>query len=345
MIRNKSGFSTRTSSSMLRILIQHMSNLGLPDAGTYLKGKVSDEVLADIDGLVPETIYDDFLNECAELSQDPFFGLHLGKHLHLQKAGVLGFLLMNADTWGNCFRAFVKFQSTFNEAVKLEIQERGKSIRVQFHLLGGQKSGRHMIESYYSAIRTHFHHLTDHKLVYQKVGLAFSLGKNSSEYEKILGIIPESTSENYLEFSADYFALPILNSDPNLIQFFEKTLHEKMSSSESLSLLRKVKQELIKRLSNGSPRTILEISKQFGMSERNLQAKLEQEGTTFREVHDQVQADFATRFLGSGSPTSEVAYLLGFAEVAAFQRAYKRWTGITPGEARKANKSQTKLLQ
>ena len=323
---------------MLRILIQYMSHLGFPDVATYLKGKVPDDVLADIDGLVPEAIYDDFLNVCAERSQDPFFGLHLGQHLHLQKAGVLGFLLMNADTWGNCFRAFVKFQSTFNEAVKLELQDRGKIVRVHFHLLGGQKSGRHTIESYYSAIKSHCHHLTDRPLVYQRVGLTFPIGKDSSEYQKILGIVPECSSENFLEIFSDYFALPILNSDPNLIQFFEKTLYEKMSSSESLSFSRKVKQELIKRVSNGLPRTILEISKQFGMSERNLQAKLELEETTFREVHDQVQADLATRFLESGSPTSEVAYVLGFSEVSAFQRAYKRWTGITPGEARKSGK-------
>jgi len=61
---------------------------------------------------------------------------------------------------------------------------------------------------------------------------------------------------------------------------------------------------------------------------------LEQENTSFRQIYDEAQADFALRFLKNGSPISEVAYALGFSEPSAFQRAFKRWTGMTPGQAR-----------
>jgi AraC-like DNA-binding protein len=72
------------------------------------------------------------------------------------------------------------------------------------------------------------------------------------------------------------------------------------------------------------------------MSARTLQRRLGDSGTQFSEVLDAVRADDAKRALvGSDVPLAEIAWRLGFADLATFSRAFKRWTGQPPGTFRR----------
>ena len=73
----------------------------------------------------------------------------------------------------------------------------------------------------------------------------------------------------------------------------------------------------------------------FHMSARTLQRRLEEEQTRFTEVLDRARLDLARRLLADPAlPLADVAFRLGFADLAAFSRAFKRWTGKPPGQWR-----------
>jgi AraC-like DNA-binding protein len=75
------------------------------------------------------------------------------------------------------------------------------------------------------------------------------------------------------------------------------------------------------------------------MSVRTLNRGLAAEGTTYREVLEQIRRELASRHLANAqSSIGEVAFLLGFSELSAFHRAFKRWTGQTPAEFRRRNR-------
>ena len=72
------------------------------------------------------------------------------------------------------------------------------------------------------------------------------------------------------------------------------------------------------------------------MCERSLQRKLQTEGVSFRDVVAEARHKLAVVYLGDASLSmTNVACLRGFAEGAAFTRAFKRWTGKAPIEYRK----------
>lgn len=72
------------------------------------------------------------------------------------------------------------------------------------------------------------------------------------------------------------------------------------------------------------------------MSARTLQRRLESEGTSFTEVLDRVRERSARRLLADHSlGLAEIAHRAGFADLATFSRAFKRWTGIPPGAFRR----------
>jgi AraC-like DNA-binding protein len=75
----------------------------------------------------------------------------------------------------------------------------------------------------------------------------------------------------------------------------------------------------------------------LGMSERSLRRYLAAEGTSYRDVVRSALETSAGRMLRDPARTiKETAAALGFADTHAFHRAFKRWTGVTPGEYRRA---------
>ena len=67
------------------------------------------------------------------------------------------------------------------------------------------------------------------------------------------------------------------------------------------------------------------------MSLRNLQRRLEEEGTSYREALNETRRDIARSYLDEGhTSVTEIAFLLGFADTSGFSRAFRRWTGLSP---------------
>lgn len=72
---------------------------------------------------------------------------------------------------------------------------------------------------------------------------------------------------------------------------------------------------------------------QFGCSSRNLQRELKEEGTSFSRLLDDTRHELALHYLARDRyAPKEVGFLLGYSELAAFHRAFRRWTGETPNE-------------
>jgi len=78
-----------------------------------------------------------------------------------------------------------------------------------------------------------------------------------------------------------------------------------------------------------------EVARKLNVSVRTLQRRLVASGSTFRKVIDAVRAKLAEGYLADPAVSmSEVAFLLGFSEQSAFNRAFRRWTGESPGRWR-----------
>jgi AraC-like DNA-binding protein len=79
------------------------------------------------------------------------------------------------------------------------------------------------------------------------------------------------------------------------------------------------------------------VARQLGMSRQTLYRRLKGEGVTFEEILDAKRRQLAIRYLAlECTSVKAAAYRLGFSDPAAFSRAFKRWTGLTPSEFREA---------
>ncbi|MNP52254.1 Urease operon transcriptional activator [compost metagenome] len=92
-------------------------------------------------------------------------------------------------------------------------------------------------------------------------------------------------------------------------------------------------------LNGGREPDLEEVALHLQLPTWTLRRKLAEEGTCFRSLLNDTRRDLAETYIRDTELAfGEIAYLLGFASAEALQRAFKRWTGITPGEFRRSQR-------
>lgn len=120
-----------------------------------------------------------------------------------------------------------------------------------------------------------------------------------------------------------------------LLELCEREL-ERMTRTRSL---RERIAQLLGPLLHGREPDLEEVAARLQLPTWTLRRKLAEEGTQFRSILNDTRRDLAMAYIRDTELAfGEIAYLLGFASAEAFQRAFKRWSGSTPGEFRRAQR-------
>jgi len=130
--------------------------------------------------------------------------------------------------------------------------------------------------------------------------------------------------------------LPVISEDSRLLQILEAHAGDMLSERRTAAGLRSlVEDQLIDLLPSGRARAAV-VAEQLGMSERSFRRRLLEEGTNFGEVLDRLRNRLALRYLEEEHVSlKQIAWLLGYSELGAFNHAFKRWTGTSPGQTRR----------
>jgi AraC-like DNA-binding protein len=149
-----------------------------------------------------------------------------------------------------------------------------------------------------------------------------------------------SSSTFELSIEKGLLSIPFRSADPAVFQFFsQRVSHEKINPknadplSDKTNFKDKVKELILRNLSSNHF-GCREIAAKLGVSTRTLERSLAQENCRLRELKHDLQKETAQEMLKMGVRVKEVAAKTGFADVAAFSRAFHKWTGIKPSEFR-----------
>jgi AraC-like DNA-binding protein len=112
----------------------------------------------------------------------------------------------------------------------------------------------------------------------------------------------------------------------------DQVLVRYLARLEGARVSSRVQQALLEALPDGAPSKPA-IARVLGMSARNLQRHLADEGTSFKALLEEARVALARNYVDEGRlSVTEIAFVLGFADTSTFSRAFKRWTGRSPRE-------------
>jgi AraC-like DNA-binding protein len=126
-------------------------------------------------------------------------------------------------------------------------------------------------------------------------------------------------------------------ADPRLHAIIGQHADHVLSSLPAVqSVTAEVRRVVAEELAEGNPSAV-HVARRLGMSTRTLGRSLDVEGTSFKDLLEDVRKRLALRYVASRDfGLAEVALLLGYSQTGPFHRAFRRWTGKTPLEYRKA---------
>ncbi|GLS27513.1 AraC family transcriptional regulator [Marinibactrum halimedae] len=141
---------------------------------------------------------------------------------------------------------------------------------------------------------------------------------------------------NGFEFPARFLDYPVVQNQETLMDFLRSApYHLVISDSLKSSIKAKVRAILSKDVSENMP-TAEEVASRLNLSVTTLRRHLQNEGTSYQKLKDECRMEAAFHYLSCPDFTNTtIAERLGFDESSAFFRAFKKWTGVTPGEYRK----------
>ncbi|MGR6874558.1 AraC family transcriptional regulator [Pseudomonas sp. HK3] len=158
---------------------------------------------------------------------------------------------------------------------------------------------------------------------------------DTAEYEDFFGC-PVTFNSQYtgIVFKREILTLPLLGYSPDLLKVLTGYADLLVSKKHKSASNEVITQYIIESLATKVP-SLEDTATYLGISSRSLQRKFKQQDTNFKSIVDDVRKEYAFSYLlQTNYKMSYIAQVLGFSEQSVFQRAFKRWTGVTPGEYR-----------
>ena len=166
-------------------------------------------------------------------------------------------------------------------------------------------------------------------------------------------VFPKETARDYLEefldcpvtwgnevekfyFSKQEFEEPLPGSIPDVLDSSSRIAERYLESLDESKVATEVRQLLIQMLPSGKADQESVASRLY-RSTSTLQRQLTAEGTNYRDILETTRRNLAEQYLRDGDfSQAEIAFMLGFSDQSNFARAFKRWTGMSPGKFQKA---------
>jgi AraC-like DNA-binding protein len=154
-------------------------------------------------------------------------------------------------------------------------------------------------------------------------------------YEKYLETRIERGPTVTVTFTDQDARRPFLTANAPMWEFFDADLRRRLADLDQVpTTAARVQAALLELLPAGQG-TAPDVSRRMAMSARTLQRRLASEGTTFQAVLGRTRHRLARHYLGRpGVTITEIALLLGYDEPSSFYRAFHKWSGTTPQQAR-----------
>ncbi len=297
---------------------------------------------ADPDARMPIEMEQVLWREAATRAGDEAFGLHAAELVQPGAFDVLDYAVRTAPTLRVSLERLVRYNRLVHDVAVWSLVTRGDVVRIEHTFrVDTVVQHRHSAEFTMATLVTIGSQIAGDLVRPHAVGFRHARPASPdaiAEMKRLFGVEPQFLQPvNFVELHAAFVERANPKADPALSRVIERHAEALLAARPEPipSTADRVRRILAGALGEGEI-TLAGVAQKLKMSERSLQRRLADEGITFDALLDEIRRDLALRYLADPKiAVAEVAYLLGYSEPSPFHRAFKRWTGKTPTEARK----------
>lgn len=293
--------------------------------------------LTDRDRFVPHAWYYALWDALRTHCPGVRVGIAFGKFMSAEHLGFAGQVFRNARDGLDALHKLVRFGCLFDSRAarypsRIEVDDDKVSVLVSPHLVSGMLE---CVEACLFGFVTQLHGLTGRPARLLALRLTLEDQRHRDEYERFFACpIQFGSRDNAVIYERASLMAPIRGANLEAVDRIEAYVAESLAAGPGEALLAKLQRALQLQLRGGSF-SLREAARALGMSARVLQRRLSEQGRSFGQVLEELRRAEAIRVLSeTDAAVYEVAFCLGYQDVSSFNRAFKRWLGMSPRDYR-----------
>ncbi|WP_437883346.1 AraC family transcriptional regulator [Pseudomonas sp. LRF_L74] len=280
-----------------------------------------------------------------QLSGDPALGLEMARHGRLAHLGLAGVTAAQAPNLREAARALTRFEPLYaqNYRGQSSFHEDRDGAWLRFYSISPYNAyNRFVVDSVLAGWHHYLRQVSGERFAPLKVQIEYPAPAHASRHEQSFACTVEfSAACNQLRLDHATLALPVREHCPSTWQQLLGLCERELELRTRTRSLRERITQLLGPLLHGREPDLEDIATRLQMPAWTLRRRLAEEGTQYRAILNETRRDLAMAYIRDTELAfGEMAYLLGFASAEAFQRAFKRWSGSTPGEFRRQQRRQ-----
>ncbi len=317
----------------IRTNVIYLLHEGLPSQPLYDLIGLTREQLDDPDLLVDISVSEALFEYGAQKLNYQNLGFRIGKWGDSGRWGVLGHIVDCCASIGQALQLQKSYQCLVGNVSRPEFVAGAKHSILKW--VPHYQCSHHINEEVVTSWVAFAKKVIGLKLAPHEIHFNHALHGELKDYEEFFEC-PVYFNSDYtgIVFNNEILNLPLMGYNPALLKVLTHYADLIVTKKNKNAANEVITQFIIESLQTKVP-SLMDMATHLGVSPRNLQRKFKLQGTNFKSIVDDVRKEYAFSYLLQTSyKMSYIAQILGFSEQSVFQRAFKRWTGVTPGEYR-----------
>jgi AraC-like DNA-binding protein len=280
--------------------------------------------------------YCDLFEEAARQTDVDDFGLRFGQTYRLENMGKLGTLVLASPTLGEALRNLCQYFPAMQEHSTLALRDDGNLVRLEYQIRDGRILRRRQdAELSIGIFNNIFVHCFGSSWAPEEIHFEHLRAAEPGAHQALLNApVYFGQPSNAILVRRELLAKTMPAAQPEKIPALKAELARRAQAARPDDIIGRVVQEI--RLGFLSGQADIEtISSRLGMSRATLYRTLAAKNLDFSQLTEAVRRELALIYIRQPHISlTEIAALLGYSELSAFSRAFRRWTHQAPGAFR-----------
>lgn len=320
-------------SSVVLLVHRNLADRGLDANAIVRSAGIDPASLADPDARIPQANAAALWKAAVDAVEgDPCFGLDIALALHPTSLHAVGYAWMACSSLREAGQRLGRYFRVINSVDRLDVRHEGELTWLVFCVNGPYtfpraydarvavivKMCRGLLGDVFAPTRVRQMHARPPE-------------RCAARMVEFYGVEPEwNAAECAIAVPTESLDKPLSAGNGALALASEQIAADYLARHMRDDVVTRVRRCMIELLPSGDV-SRQAVARKLAMGERTMQRRLTEAGTSYAELLEALRRELAVDYLRTRRNTvHEVAYLLGFAEIASFTRAFRRWTGVPP---------------